>query len=160
MSKILFNEEQRFTQWWLWLLLIGIGIIPLLGIYNQLILGKEFGSNPMSNLGIIIFSGITYLIIGLFSLIKLKIEISETECKLKFFPFLSKTINWNEVVSAAVVNYGFVGGWGIRKWTSYGTVYNIKGKMGLAIVLKDGSKFLIGTQKEKDLKSIIKKITL
>ena len=114
----------------------------------------------MSNLGIIIFSGITYLIIGLIKIIKLKTEISKTECKLKFFPFLFKTVNWIDVVSVEVVDYGFVGGWGIRKWTSYGTVYNIKGKMGLAIVLKDKSKFLIGTQKENDLKDIIKKITL
>jgi hypothetical protein len=160
MSKILFKEEQQFTQWWLWLLLIGIGVIPLFGIYNQLISGKEFGSDPMSNLKIIVFSGITYLVIGLIKIIKLKTEISKTECKLKFFPFLSKTVNWNEVVLAEIVDYGFVGGWGIRKWTSYGTVYNIKGKKGLAIVLKDGSKFLIGTQKENDLKDVIKEITL
>lgn len=141
-------------------MLIGIGVVPLFGIYNQLISGKEFGSDPMSNLKIIVFSGITYLVIGLIKIIKLKTEISKTECKLKFFPFLSKTVNWNEVVLAEIVDYGFVRGWGIRKWTSYGTVYNIKGKKGLAIVLKDGSKFLIGTQKENDLKDVIKEITL
>ena len=158
MSKILFKEEQRFTQWWLWLLLIGIGVIPLYGIYNQLILGNVVGSKPMSNLGVIIFSVFVFLVIILFKLIKLKTEISNTELKLKFFPFLSKTVKWDEVVSANIVDKGFVGGWGVRIWTSYGTVYNVKGKKGLAIVLKDGSKFLVGTQNENDLKNVIKEI--
>lgn len=53
------------------------------------------------------------------------------------------------------MNYGFVGGWGVRLWTAFGTVYNVRGKMGLAIKLKDGTKFLIGTQKEMELKSVI-----
>lgn len=49
------------------------------------------------------------------------------------------------------VNYGFVGGWGIRPWTRYGTVYNTRGQEGLAIELKNGKKFLIGTQNQAEL---------
>lgn len=62
-----------------------------------------------------------------------------------------------DIKSAKVVNYGFVGGWGIRLWTAYGTVYNIKGNKGLAIELFNGEKFLIGTQKENELKIIVEK---
>jgi hypothetical protein len=57
-----------------------------------------------------------------------------------------------------VLNYGFVGGWGVRLWTKYGTVYNVKGNIGLAIELKNGTKFLIGTQKEIELRSFLEKI--
>lgn len=160
MAKILFKEEQRFTQWWLWLLLIGIGLIPIIGIYNQIILGKEFGDNPMSNLGLIIFSIFTLLFIALFRIIKLKTEISTTELKFKLFPFVSKNLNWKDIASVNIVDYGFLGGWGIRMWTSFGTVYNINGKIGLAVELKNGSKFLIGTQKENELKIVIKEINL
>ena len=158
MSKILFKEEQRFTQWWLWLLLIGIGLIPLIGIYNQIGLDKEFGINPMSNIGLIVISVVMFLCIAFFRIVKLETEISSTELTMKFYPFLTKNVNWEEVASAKIIDYGFVGGWGVRIWTSYGTVYNVKGKKGLAIVLKDGAKFLIGTQNENDLNNVIKEI--
>ena len=60
---------------------------------------------------------------------------------------------------AEIVNYGFVGGWGIRLWTKYGTVYNMRGNKGLAIALTDGNKFLIGTQKPEELTAILEKIS-
>ncbi len=160
MVKILFKEEQRFTQWWLWLFLIGIGLIPIVGLYNQIFLGEEFGDNHMSNFGLIIFSIFTLLFIALFRIIKLKTEISTKELNFALKPFVSRKVNLNDIASVKIVDYGFVGGWGIRKWTSFGTVYNIKGKIGLAIELKNGSKFLIGTQKETELKNVIKEIIL
>ena len=51
--KTEFKEEQKFTQWWLWVILIPIGILPIFGIYKQLILGEKFGDKPMSDLGLI-----------------------------------------------------------------------------------------------------------
>ena len=53
------------------------------------------------------------------------------------------------------VHYGFVGGWGIRFFTAYGTVYNMRGTKGLAINLEKGKKFLIGTQKPDLLNQFI-----
>ena len=32
--NIVFKETQKFSQWWLWLILIGIGILPILGTNN------------------------------------------------------------------------------------------------------------------------------
>ncbi len=156
MTKILFKEKQKFTQWWLWLLLIGIGLIPLVGIYSQFILGEEFGDNPMSNKGLIIFSIFIYLIIYLFYSIKLKTVISTDEIYFKFTPFLSQKVKKDDISSLEIVNYGFVGGWGIRYGSKFGTVYNIGGNKGLAIKLKNGKKFLIGTQKNKELERIVK----
>ena len=55
--KTEFKEEQKFNQWWLWLILIPMGVLPLIGIYKQLILGEKLGDNPMSDLsGLIIFA--------------------------------------------------------------------------------------------------------
>ncbi|WP_313115267.1 phosphoethanolamine transferase domain-containing protein [Aequorivita sediminis] len=156
--KIVFIEEQRFTQWWLWLILIGIGILPILGIYKQLIIEKKFGDNLMSALGLIIFSLFIFGLIALFWFIRLKTYIDQSEIRMSFFPFVKKQINWKDVKSAQLVNYGFVGGWGIRLGTKYGTVYNTKGNRGLAIELRNGKKLLIGTQKETELKEILEKI--
>ncbi len=157
--KPLFTETQKFTQWWLWLLLLGIAYLPINGIYHQLYLGEEYGSKPMSDLGLIVFSIFVFLLIAFFYFLQLKTEITSEEITMKFFPLATKKVKWEEVSEAKIVNYGFVGGWGVRLWTPYGTVYNTKGKIGLAIELKNGSKFLIGTQKETELKSVLKEIT-
>jgi hypothetical protein len=156
--KIKFKEEQKFSQWWLWIIIVTIGIIPIYGIYKQLILGVKFGNNPMSDLGLIIFSIFIFALIWLFLIMKLKTTIDEHEIQMSFFPFVKKKINWSEIKKADVVNYGFVGGWGIRLWTKYGTVYNMKGNKGLAIELLNGKKILIGTQKEAELRRVVKKL--
>ena len=155
--KIEFREEQKFTQWWLWLILIGLGILLIFGMYKQLILGEKFGDNPMSDIGLIIFCVFIYGIIALFWFMRLKTEIDQNEIRVNFFPFVKKRINWKEIENAEIVNYGFVGGWGIRLWTKFGTVYNTKGNIGLAIELTNGKKILIGTQKENELNKIVEK---
>lgn len=156
--KIQFKEEQKFTQWWLWLILIGIGVMPIIGIYKQNIIGGTYGDNPMSDLGLTIFSLLIYGIIALFLFMRLKTEITQDEISVKFIPFTKRQVNWKEVKSAQIVNYGFVGGWGIRFGTKYGIVYNTRGNKGLAIELLNGKKFLVGTQKESELNLTLQKI--
>jgi len=153
----LFKEDQRFTQWWLWLILIPIGVLPVVGIFKQLILGEEFGDNPMSDFGLILFAVFVFALLGLFLMMRLKTEIDQNEIRMSFIPFVKKRIKWTEIKKAEVVNYGFVGGWGIRLSIEYGTVYNIRGNKGLAIELRNGKRFVIGTQKEKELSSIVEK---
>ncbi len=152
-----FKEEQRFTQWWLWLILIPIGILPVVGIVQQVILGEEFGDNPMSDLGLILFAVFIFALLGLFVIMRLKTEIDQTEIRMSFIPFVKKRIKWTEIKEAEVVNYGFVGGWGIRLSFKYGTVYNIKGNKGLAIELRNGKRFVIGTQRESELTKIVER---
>ena len=157
--SIVFKETQKFSQWWLWLILIGIGILPILGIYKQLIIGEKFGDKPMSDLGLIIFAVFVFSLIAMFWFVQLKTEIDQNEISIHFFPLVKKRVNWKEIKNAEIVNYGFVGGWGIRLWTKYGTVYNMKGNKGLAIELLNGKNFLIGTQKPEELTAILEKIS-
>ena len=77
--KTEFTEEQKFTQWWLWVILIGIGLLPVYGIYKQVIIGEDFGSKPLSNLGLIIFSVFVFCFILLFYFMRLKTEIDQQE---------------------------------------------------------------------------------
>lgn len=151
-----FQEEQKFGQWWLWLLLLGAGFLPVIGIYQQIILGKSFGNKPMSNVGLVFFTLFVALLIFLFWRIRLKTRINNQGIHLLFFPFAKKNIAWQDIKRAEVVDYGFVGGWGVRWWTKFGTVYNVMGRIGLAIELKNGKKLLIGTQKKTEVGAIVK----
>lgn len=151
-----FKEKQKFTQWWLWLFLIAIGIFQVYALSSQLIQGVYFGDKPMSNIGLIIFTIIPFGIIILFWYLKLETEIDEKEIRIQFTPLVKKTFRWEDIQSAAIIEYKFVG-YGIRLFTSYGTVYNTKGNTGLAIELKSGEKILIGTQKADELTKNIEK---
>lgn len=151
-----FKEKQKFTQWWLWLFLIGIGLFQVYGLFKQLIKGENFGDKPMSDIGLIFFTIVPFGIIILFWYMKLETEIDPKEIRIRFTPLVKKVFKWEDVKSATVLNYKFVG-YGIRLFTSYGTVYNTKGNTGLAIELKNGEKILIGTQKGNELAQIIEK---
>lgn len=134
-----FREVQRFTQWWFWMLLFAVAVLL-------------FYVGP--NLGAVIL-----IIISLFFLsVELRTEIDQYGINMRFFPLVRRQITWEEVKSARVVDYGFAGGWGIRFFTTYGTIYNIKGSKGLALELKNGKKLCIGTQREKEMEVIIRKI--
>lgn len=92
----------------------------------------------------------------LFLLLKLQTTVNEQGVSYSYFPFIKKrNFTWQEIESAKVINYGFVGGWGIRTNTKYGTVYNVKDKMGMQITLQNGKKFVIGTQKYQELIEVL-----
>ncbi len=150
----IFKEEQKFTQWWLWVILIGIGLLPFYGIYRQLIVGENFGSNPMPDVVLLFFATFTLSLLLLFWKMRLITEIDNSEIRFSFWPFMNKKVRWDEIESAKIINYGFVG-YGIRLWTKYGTVYNTKGQIGLYIQLTNGNKFIIGTQREDELNRIV-----
>lgn len=139
MSKAHFKETQKFTQWWLWVLLLGIGALLF---YVQ------------SNLGPIILIAISLLFLSM----RLITQVDEKGIRFRFFPFVKGHYQWHEIASAQIVDYGFVGGWGIRLFTSYGTIYNVKGSKGLAVELKDGKKFCLGTQRPEELQTILSSI--
>lgn len=148
---MMFTENQRFTQWWLWTLLLGLDALVLYLLV--------FTSAADEGRGALVFGVLIMLLLTLlFALFHLKTKISDECIEMNCFPFVRKKVKWSDVESAEVIDYGFVGGWGIRILTSYGTVYNVKGRMGLYIKLKSQKSFLIGTQKADELKSFLEKI--
>ena len=63
--KIDFEETQKFTQWWIWLILIGLGTIVVFGFTQRVFVGVKFASKPMPDAGLIIF---TLLMVGFINL--------------------------------------------------------------------------------------------
>ena len=140
MRESVFKESQKFSQWWLWLLLLSLGALL-------------FYMGP-ANLGALILLVVSLL----FLFMRLVTQVDKEGIRYRFFPFIKRHYSWREIASARVVDYGFVGGWGIRLFTSYGTIYNVKGSKGLAVELKDGKKFCLGTQKPEELQNILSSI--
>lgn len=159
MQEVLFNERQKFNQTWIWVILIPLCLIMLYGLIQQLILGIPSGSNPAPNSALILGALIPIAISALFYLLTLKTHIDKNYLRFSFYPLLKeRSHRWEDIKSAQIINYGFVGGWGIRLGTKHGTVYNTSGKMGLKIRLKSGKTFVIGTQKPEALSAVVQEL--
>lgn len=156
-QDILFKETQRFTQWWVWLFIMGMLALPIYGIVQQIILKEPWGNNPMSDLGLFVFLLVMIGFVYFFYAITLKTWIHPKGIVVSFFPFFKKKqFQFKDIVSATVVSYRFVGGYGLRYSTKYGTIYNIKGNKGLALTMKNGKKFMIGTQHSVQVAELVK----
>ncbi len=152
-----FKESQKFSPL-IYLLIAPFVLLIVYGLFKQIYLGEPFGDKPASDTSLVLILILLIGVLLLFWAMQLQTTITEKSIQIRFVPFVNKTILWKDVKSAEVLQYGFVGGWGIRLGTKYGTVYNISGNKGLAMELKSGKKILVGTQKEEELKKVIRQL--
>lgn len=158
----LFRETQRFTKWWIWLLILVPPVIVLFGIVQQVILGHPFGDNPASNLTLIILGLIFVLLMPLlFTKLRLTTTVYSDTIHIRFFPLQprGRFIRFDEIKSFHAREYHPIreyGGWGIRYGHS-GMVYNVSGNWGLQLELISGKKILIGSQKARELEEVVAK---
>lgn len=154
-----FKEKQKFTQILIWIFFIGfIGSWCYIK-YQTFYLKQPFLEiKPTDN----IFHTVD-LIIGLlillFLIANLQTELRSDGFYYKFFPFQFRfrQINWSDVETMEIRKYKPISeylGWGIR-FGSKGQAYNVKGNIGLQLVLKNGKQILFGTQRPKDLQKAI-----
>ena len=164
MEKVLFSEEQRRNQWWLWLIMLltlcAVTVPLIYGIYSQEVLNKPFGEDPAST-GSLIATGIISFLIMAFVIFlvfgsKLKTKITAEALWISYPPILRK---WKKITAKEIERYEIrkfrakheYGGHGIRRrrLRKYGKAYTVFGNVGLQLYLKNGTKILIGTQKKQ-----------
>ncbi|MCK9618385.1 MAG: DUF6141 family protein [Lentimicrobiaceae bacterium] len=162
-EKVFFHEEQRFRQWWVWIILFAVILIFIYGMFQQFVLGKPFGNQPAPDWALAVSGAVPLLMIIFFSQTRLITEIYSDGIYYRFFPFHTKIkkITWDEIESREIRKYHPIreyGGWGFR-YSKFGKgrALNISGNIGLQLVLKNGKKLLIGTQQDYALIKAIEK---
>ncbi len=161
MSKeTLFTERQRFKQWWLWLILLGVNWL----VFKQVVGGLQFKDSPTNNTVHLIAAGITILLTLLFVICRLDTVIKKNGIYVRLFPFhvKFKHYTWDELTRSFVRQYSPIseyGGWGLRLGSfGKGTAYNISGDKGLQLEFTNNKKLLIGTNKPDELTEVLNKI--
>lgn len=163
-NNVLFTERQRFTQWWLWLILLGINSLFLFGLFKQVVNGQQFGDKPMSNSGLLIATGITIILTIFFVNFRLDTIIRQDGIYVRFFPFhlKFKQYTWDTLTKSFVRQYSPIteyGGWGLRLGLfGKGIAFNVSGNKGLQLEFNDNKKLLIGTNKPEELTETLNKI--
>lgn len=152
MATYVFKETQKFNQPWIWGLLTSAFAYIFLGIFSY----EEVSLQTL--LPIIIVS----LIIVVFASMRLKTRIDESGLTFSFFPFIGdRKYNLKDIQKLELIEYNSIfkfGGWGIR-YNFFMWAYNVRGKHGLVVHLKD-KKFLLGTQKPEEIKKAIEQFSL
>lgn len=158
-NNYLFSEKQKFTQWWIWLILLGINGMFLYGIYKQIILKEVFGDNPMNDTGLLLMFLFTLVITLSFIIMRLETNIDKEGIHVRLFPLHVnfKFFKWDEIEKAYIRKYNPVlefGGWGLR-FGFKGMAYNVSGNKGLQLEFKNGNKLLIGTNRAEELNDVV-----
>lgn len=153
----LFTERQKFNQWWLWLILIGMNGLVVVFIVKGL-------TTQTMNIGLWLGAFLSLLITISFYFLSLETRIDEKGIMVKFFPFHFSFIRipWDRIEKVEVRQYsalGEFGGWGIR-YGSSGKAYNVSGDIGIQLTLKDHSNLLIGTNKKEEVEVVLRQLAL
>jgi hypothetical protein len=156
-SKVLFTERQKFNQWWIWLIMMGINVVFICIILMQYLNAQQINIGMAAGLGIN-----SIMTVLTFFLLRLETEITDEGINVRFFPFHLSfiKIEWGKITKGYIREYSPLkeyGGWGIKYgFSGQGKAYNMSGNKGLQLIMKDGSRLLIGTNKPEALKQALK----
>jgi hypothetical protein len=154
-NKILFSEQQKFKQPWIWIMLLALFGIIVATLLPDII--QKTDSDAVIALCIVM--GLFGFLIVFFAVIRLDTMISKEGVSIKFYPFHRSFRNykWAHIDKAVVQKYTPMryGGWGVKS-RGRTIVYNFSGKWALMLALNNGRKVLIGTQKRLELEQAIR----
>lgn len=158
-GKLLFKEEQTFVGTWMWYLIIGISVVSVGGAA----IGLVFKHDSEGYVGLIIAAIVTIGLVLLFYTSKLSVSIDQHNLYYRFPPFVNseKLLSQGDIKELYVRKYKPImeyGGWGYRFRFRSGRAINVAGDVGLQLVLKNGKKLLIGTQKPEAMKEAVRRL--
>jgi hypothetical protein len=159
-QRVLFSETQHFSQWWVWVLVLGVAGLEWWSFVEQIILRRPFGNNPAPDWMVIVFTALFG--IGLPCLIvacRLETAVTAEGVILRFAPFhlRPRFIPHDGIREIAARRYNALleyGGWGI-KYGRGGEALNVSGNEGVQFVFTNGKRLLIGSQRAAEFVAAI-----
>ncbi|MFC2152044.1 hypothetical protein ACFLSE_05900 [Bacteroidota bacterium] len=159
MACIHFKETQKIELSWKWIFFIALYILMSWALVDQFTNEVDVPAiaSIVFSLCLIVFFNIIIIIMKL----KTEIDVAKISYRYKPFHIKPRQIFWEEADDFYIRDYKPLkeyGGHGLQRKVKYGRSFTVSGRKGLQIILKDGKKILIGTQKPKELGLIIEKL--
>jgi hypothetical protein len=173
MKRTYFEEVQRTREnpWILVLILVTIlaALIPLgTGVYWQLIKGEPWGNEPLSDRGLILLFIFIVVVCSLSAWIllslTLEVKVDDQGIHYRFVPVKFK---WQLISIAEIAQHSFENQFGFFEAPRLGyhrnrfknTIsFRVAGRQHERITLKNGRKFLFGTQHGEEFDRALKRI--
>jgi hypothetical protein len=154
---MVFREEQRFTQRWLWALVVVATVAAWVGLVAAVV---DPGDDGSSWVVVVAAALVGVGLPVLFGLACLTTEVWPDRVVIRYRPFTTRTIVLSEVTRVDSVSYDPVreyGGWGIKGWTQRKVAYNVSGNRGALLRLADGRTVLIGSPRADELAAAVRR---
>lgn len=153
-----FREVQRFRQPWILAIVGVIAVATWATFVQQIVRGRPVGDEPASD-------WVVWLLLALFGialpaflwLLRMETLVFDDRVEIRMKPLSQRIIPAVEIAGAEARTYRPLhdfGGWGVRG-TGSNRAYNVSGDQGVQLVLNDGKRILIGTQRPADLAAAI-----
>jgi hypothetical protein len=128
-------------------------------LIQQVIGGRPVGQNPAPDWAV----WILWAVIGIglplaFAQVSMIVEVYPDAVRVRYRPFVRRTIAVDQIASAKAITYNPVkeyGGWGVKGWSRRKMAYNVSGNRGVLVTLTDGRTVLIGSRHADQLAGTI-----
>ena len=144
-ARPLFVEDQRFTQWWLWIVLVlpaalAAGVIVFLA-WRGLI-----WTSPGRKL--LLAMALPLAVPVLFAVLRMNVVLTGQRLTVRFFP-VRRRIDVADIRSFRPLTYTLrdFGGWGMKRAKDGSMVLNVSGDRAIRINRRSGKSLIIGTQR-------------
>jgi len=154
-THVIFREEQRFTQWWIFLIIAAVSALMWWMFIQQIVFDKPFGNNPGPDwlvwlLLALVGIALPYMMVTM----RLRTLVYPGHIEIRFSFFHKRRIPIDSIISFEACKYRPIleyGGWGIRVRPKRGVAYSMSGNEGVKLKLSSGKPVLIGSQEPKKL---------
>jgi hypothetical protein len=167
-GTLLYREEQTFGWPWPGIPFVIASVatalavlVPFgLGMWQQLVLGKPWGSRPMPNgaLALIgpfaVLMSLLPLAVVLFARLEVEVRTDGIRIDLRRLR-CPQVLRGGEMQSASLAHIGPFGGWGASRHGRK-LVYRMEGAEGVLLELANGRKVFIGSQRPRALHEAIR----
>jgi hypothetical protein len=165
-KDLIFREVQTFSSTLRWLLVVfmAVSVVIFAIALRETITNPETTNIFVPSILSIIAMAIPIAVTILFFILKLETEVRTDALYVRFYPMHirfkkfpgEKLAEFYARQYRPILEYG---GWGIRcSFTGKGKAYNVSGNKGVQLVLTNGKKLLIGSQKPDELAAAIDKM--
>ena len=158
----LFTETQRFDQWWLRLLFVGINGLFAYGIWQRMAGTTDHDVNHLPPVAVVVLWLIVTALTLAFFRTRLHTRVDATGVQARFAPWKrqGRQIPWVQVQGCRVRRYRPLvdfGGWGWRRSLN-GRMegYTTRGDQALELDLGDRRSLLIGTRRPEELAAVLR----
>src|SRR5699024_3719073 len=154
-TKVVYREVQRWHQWWVWVLVLGVAVIFWYIFIQQIFLGNIVGNRPLPDV-VVVICWILFGVVPIwfFGAMKLIIEVDHDGLSFQFFPlhWQNRKLLFVDMHQIKEIPYRLsdYGGLGIRMGRSGQITYNMSGKSAIEITLS-GQTIVIGTKESEVL---------
>lgn len=150
------KEVQRFSQKWMWFLLIAVQLLVLGDIIYPYLNGTQHDIIGMDIFAI----SIPAMVMLFLYYIRLDTTINEEGIQIRIKPLVNKKILWEDIIHTEVIKLSPMkeyGGYGIRySMKGNGWGYFFLGYDAVRFKLKNGTIITLGTQQIEVMKKVLK----